>query len=78
MEERARQRRKDGGPAQQAEQRIDQRVLNVVNRRIVLMQVVPGNEFHRHRLGRPRQAQIRAQQGRGRRPRGRALPRAPR
>ncbi|MNL43931.1 hypothetical protein D3C87_1664700 [compost metagenome] len=69
VEEGARQGREDGGPAQQTEQGIDQRVLHVVHRGLVVMQVVARHILHRRRPGRARQRQVRAQQG------GRAGPR---
>ncbi len=47
VEERARQRQEHDVPAQQAEQRIDQRVLDVVNGRIRLSEERARRQLHR-------------------------------
>ncbi|CUJ77477.1 Uncharacterised protein [Achromobacter sp. 2789STDY5608633] len=73
MEKRARQRREYGRPAQQAEQRIDQRVLDVMDRCVVAVQVIARGELDRRRRRGPLERQVETRDRGGRAAR-RALP----
>ena len=66
VKERTRQRRKNGGPAQQAEQAVDERILGVVNGRLIGVPMCAQGPFHRRGRAGVGQGQLqRGRQGAG-------------